>query len=216
MTDFNNNDLNNRDVNNRPLVTDRTHNPEVVRRRDRRHGLGWVPWVALLLLLLLGLLFWWMASEANEDETEDTTTTTAAVTTTVAGTATTAAFGTAAVGSAMTAGGVNLLDLASKGSVASAVGQQATVKNLEVLSVVADEGFWVGSGGKQFFVHLSAASRNSGESTPKVTAGSRVDAAGQVVKAPEQASSLGVTTEEGAKQLRDQGAYLEAASYSMK
>lgn len=207
MTDFNNG----RD---RATNIDARTNEELVRNRDRRHGLGWVPWLALVLLILLGLFVWWMMKESNENDSDDSTTTTAAMVTTTTASANTQTSGSA--GSARTAGGIDLLELASKGSLASVVGQQATVNNLEVMSVVADEGFWVGSAGNQFFVHLSAATRNNGESAPRVTTGSHVNASGQMMKAPASASSLGVTTAEGAKQLTDQGAYLEASSYNLK
>lgn len=222
MSDFNNRDVRDNRVN-RTERDVTTNDYAAARRRDRKHGMSWLPWAALALLLLLGLLIWWMMQQNNDDETSPTTSAVDVTTTAAGSNASTSTTNQGASGgqvtgnpSAQTASGVNLLDLASKGSIASAAGQDATLNNLEVKSVVADEGFWVGQGNTQMFVHLSPQARGNGESAPKVSVGQHVSAKGKLTQAPSDPGTLGIKTDEGAQQLREQGAYVAASSYQVR
>lgn len=155
-------------------------------------------------------------SSKSSTTVDDSPTTTAggAPTTTAGGTATTAPGGGAS--GDLKAGDTALLPLPS-GGVAPLVDEKAT-GGATVESVVADEGFWVGEGpGKRVFVHLSPEARtSSGESPFQVKAGQQISLEGTVTAAPADAADLGVTDAEGATELTDQGAYVEATKVTLQ
>ena len=136
--------------------------------------------------------------------------------------ATTAATPTAAGGDGSAAGtpgavltdsGQSMLDLASGADPAAALaavtGQGARATGVQVLTVPADEGFWVGtSDTARTWVQLTG----SGESSYQVTAGDTVDFTGTVTANPAgYAQTVGLTDADGAAQLTTQGQHIEVA-----
>jgi hypothetical protein len=179
------------------------HRPE---RRDtdredrRRGGIPW--WVWLLGLLALGVVLFMVFagnigdSDSSQSSGESTSTSSA----TNDGT--------------LSAGGTDLLPLASSGGdLAQYEGETVDGRSVQVESVVSDEGFWVGDGSEErVFVLLDLA----GESGPDFDAGDRLDLSGTVTTAPEGfADDLGVTSEEGADLLGQQGTYVEATEVEL-
>jgi len=88
-------------------------------------------------------------------------------------------------------------------------GQQVTGTAVQVLSVPADEGFWVGSSDAQrVWVQVTGV---QGESDYQVRQGDRVDFTGTVVAHDgEFPGTVGVDEAEGATQLVEQGQHIEA------
>ncbi|MCZ2828151.1 hypothetical protein O2W14_04785 [Modestobacter sp. VKM Ac-2986] len=88
-------------------------------------------------------------------------------------------------------------------------GQQVTATAVQVLSVPADEGFWVGSSDAQrVWVQLAGA---AGESPYQVRQGDRVDFTGTVTAHDGQfPATVGVDDAEGAAQLATQAQHVEA------
>lgn len=179
-------------------------------RSKRRHGLGWVPWVALALLVVLLVGSYLLAMNATDngdraglDASNDPTGQATGVT----------PQGREGV---FAADGTDVLVVGSQAL--SLVGQDVTANNVVVRSVVADEGFWVSAAGsQQLFVHLSEAARPSGgESAVQVRAGQRVDVSGTLADVPSDVSALGVNASEGASQLRNTGVYLDATSLTVR
>ena len=122
-------------------------------------------------------------------------------------------------GTIVTAGGASILDLAAGGDAAAALGgisgQQVTATGVRVLSVPADEGFWVGSSETQrVWVQLTG---EAGESPYQVEEGDVVDfSAAVVAHDPSFTGQVGVDQAEGATQLTDQGQHLEAAKSAVR
>jgi hypothetical protein len=107
--------------------------------------------------------------------------------------------------------------LAASGDLSGLEGRQAS-GTATVESVVADEGFWVGSSAtERVFVFLTPeARRSAGESGFQVTAGQTVSLKGSVkASSAELARAAGVSDAEGAGQLVKQGGYLEATEVSL-
>ena len=133
----------------------------------------------------------------------------------------TASGGTGATGQGtiVTAGGASILDLAAGGDAAAALGgisgQQVTATGVRVLSVPADEGFWVGSSDTQrVWVQLTG---EAGESPYQVKEGDVIDFQGTVTAHdPSFTGQVGVDEAEGAGQLADQGQHLEAAKSAVR
>ena len=175
-----------------PRTQRRTHYED---DRRRRGGVPW--WVWLLGLLALGLIgFMIFAGLTGDSE---------------AGSAGTAAEGAGAAPAegTVSAEGTDLLPIASSdGDLTQYEGRSVEARSVPVESVVSDEGFWVGNSVEErVFVRLAL----EGESGPDVDAGDRVDLSGTMTSAPDGfAESLGVTPEEGADQLEQQGTYIEA------
>lgn len=95
-------------------------------------------------------------------------------------------------------------------------GQTATARTVEVQSVPADEGFWVGtSTTDRVWVQLTGV---AGESAVIVKAGDRISfTGGKVVATPTgYAAKVGVDTAEGATQLAAQKAHVEIAKNAIK
>lgn len=120
----------------------------------------------------------------------------------------------AAQGQIVTAGGDSVLELAAGADAAAALGslsgQPVTGTAVQVLSVPADEGFWVGSSDQdRVWVQLTG---EAGESPYQVTEGDLVDFEGTVVTHDASfAASVGVDEAAGAMQLTQQAAHLEVA-----
>ncbi|HZG94584.1 MAG TPA: hypothetical protein VEZ46_07715 [Mycobacteriales bacterium] len=205
---------------------------------QRHHGLGWLPWLLLGLLALLALLTFLLVrnvgdegdrsgvdttndragSTAGQSGTGQTGTGQAAVspTTGPAGTGDTAAG--AAGAAALTSGGKDLLAAsAGKAGLEAYAGKEAVGRAVEVQSVVANEGFWVGSSERErVFVFLTPEARNSeGESPFQVKAGQQVNLTGSVDKLPSDLTPFGVDKSEGADQLRRQGSYVKATKIEL-
>ena len=136
-----------------------------------------------------------------------------------AGSASGGAGAAAGRGAITTAGGQSVLDLVAgaeaAGALGSVSGQAATATGVRVLSVPADEGFWVGSSDTQrVWVQLTG---EAGESPYQVAEGDTVDFEATVVPHdPSFAGQVGVDEAEGATQLNGQGQHLEAAKSAVR
>ena len=125
--------------------------------------------------------------------------------------------GAAGGGASLTANGEDLLAAAAGGSLADRAGQAVT-GTAKVESVVSDEGFWVGNSAKdRVFVFLTPEARQSqGESGFQVEAGQTVQLEGALTalqESPEVAE--GVEAAEGADQLTQQAAFVQAQSVQL-
>lgn len=170
--------------------------------QSRRGGVPWWAWLLGLLAIGVALFMVFAGGDSGDGEAGSAG----------AGSEATGdssgAGGTAAEGT-LSAGGTDLLPIASSGGeLGQYEGESIDGRSVAVESVVSDEGFWVGNGPQErVFVHLDL----EGESGPEVDAGDRVDLSGTMTAAPEGfAGALGVTDEEGAGQLDQQGSYIEA------
>jgi hypothetical protein len=116
----------------------------------------------------------------------------------------------------LTVGSQSVLPVPASG-LAALVGQPATGTGVTVESVVADEGFWVGSSPTdRVFVFLTAEARTTqGESPFQVQAGQRIDLEGTLIALPTAPADLGVEPPEGADQLAGQGHLIEATNVSL-
>ena len=130
-----------------------------------------------------------------------------------------AAGGAATSGAVVTADGQSVLALAAVPHAATALaglaGRPVTATGTRVLSVPADEGFWLGtSETERVWVQLTG---EAGESPYQVQEGDLVDLEGMVVEHdaafPEE---TGVGDAEGAQQLADQAAHLEVATSAVR
>ena len=210
----------------------------------RKTPLGWLPWTALLLAGILGLgalLIARNVGDAGDDPGVDLTDNAAADgqdppgpdanaddggdaggdpdTNGSSGSGSGTASGSAAPAApatGVTAGGQALLPLPS-GGLAPFRGQAVEGKAATVESVVADEGFWVGTDpNNRIFVFLTdEAKAAQGESPFQVKAGQRVDFAGTMQPVPQDLTPFGVDRSEGSEQLRQQGHYVELRSVAL-
>lgn len=204
------------------------HRPAAVSVRGRpvrRAPLGWLPWAALglaALLALVTLLFVMNVADQSDDPGVDVTddpTAQSSGTDAVGASASAPApapAGSAAGAGTVTAAGRALLPLPGDGLAPSA-GQTAEGRGVRVESVVADEGFWVGSStSDRIFVFLTDSAKAArGESPFQVKAGQAIDFTGVVRPVPSDVGTLGVTANEGADQLRQQGHYLELSRVAL-
>lgn len=184
---------------------DRPHLPPVEssRRTDRKTPLGWLPWLLLGLLLLTLLAVALLARAAGGTDTDRGARS--------SDRAAAAGQNGAAEGAALSAGGQDLLSVEG-GRIGALEGERAS-GTAQVESVVADEGFWVGTdAANRVFVFLTPeARRSAGESGFQVEAGQTVSLQGTVkTSSPDFAQNAGVTGAEGAQQLVEQGGYVEA------
>ncbi len=107
---------------------------------------------------------------------------------------------------ALTVGDQSLLPLSREMSLARFAGATVVARLVPVQSVVADEGLWVGiSSMDRVFVRLIT----GGESPPRIRAGQRLNFTGTMRRSPSQPGSLGVSDDEGASLLRQQGHHVE-------
>jgi hypothetical protein len=186
-------------------------------RPVRKAPLAWVPWVALALIGVLTLATLLIGKHlADEDGPAASG---AAATTATTAPADPAAPPPAPVApgeSAVVAGGRALLPLPGAG-LASLVGQGAEGRGVNVQSVVADEGFWIGDDTtNRIFVFLTdEAKAAKGESPFQVKAGQRVDFGGTVKAIPDDLPPFGLQAAEGAEQLRQQGHYIEVTRIAL-
>lgn len=185
------------------------------RSNRRRHGLGWVPWVALALLgaIILGsYLITRNATDTGDQSGLDLTNDPSAQ----AGSGAAQGTNAARIG-VFSANGTDVLSAGSNAS--TLAGQTATANNVTVRSVVSDEGFWISSNGtQQLFVQLTPQARggSTAESAQQVRAGQQVNVSGTLARTPADVSTLGVNASEGAAQLRTAGIYLNATSFSIR
>lgn len=187
---------------------------------------GWlIPLLALLALLVIGLVLFLLLRNRDSDSSTAVAaatpsvsaapTATASATTSATGAAT-ASGGAAGDGGAadgqLLAGDQVVLPLTTGSTdLSSYAGQAATARTVEVQSVPADEGFWVGSSATdRVWVQLTGA---AGESPVTVKAGDRISfSGGKVVATPAgYATRVGVDAAEGAAQLAAQKAHVEIA-----
>jgi RNA polymerase sigma factor (sigma-70 family) len=100
------------------------------------------------------------------------------------------------------------LDRLPVGSLASAAGRDVCLSGVLVVSVPADEGFWVRTeDGAEAWVQLQL----RGESPPDIDAGQRVNVRGTLVRhGSDYADAAGVTQPEGAAALTRQGGHIAA------
>ncbi len=127
--------------------------------------------------------------------------------------------GAAGAGPIVTGDGRSVLELAAAsdaaGALAGVTGQPATGTGAQVLSVPADEGFWVGTSDTQrVWVQLTG---DAGESPYQVQEGDRVDFEGTVVAHDAGfATEVGVGDADGAAQLAEQGQHVEVAKSAVR
>lgn len=140
----------------------------------------------------------------------------AAVTAAASPTAASSAAAPTAGASPLSAGNQAILPVPAAG-LAALSGQAVTGTSVPVESVVADEGFWVGSSAtERVFVFLTPEARSSqGESPFQVEAGQRITLEGTLIPLPGDPASLGVDATEGADQLAQQGQLVQAARVSL-
>ena len=125
-----------------------------------------------------------------------------------------AAGGAGGSGQIVTADGESVLDLVAQPDPAAALralaGQPVTGTGVQVLSVPADEGFWVGTSDQQrVWVQLTG---EAGESPYQVKEGDTVDFEGTVVAHDQSfAGEVGVDEAAGAAQLSTQANHVEVA-----
>ena len=177
---------------------------------ERRTPLRWLPWLGLALLALLALIAFLIVRNAGDagdkpglDFTNDRV-----------GRATESGGASSGDQGTLTVGDRSLLPLSAAGPVVGLSGQAVSGEAVVVESVVADEGFWVGSSASdRIFVLLLPEARGSGGESPfQVRAGQRVELVGRLRPVPTNLAGLGVDDAEGAAQLRSQGQYIEANS----
>lgn len=212
-------------------------------RPVRKAPLGWLPWVALALLGLLALASLLIARnvgdagdeagvdltdnaatagqdppgpDANRNDGGDSGGAPDSAPTTAAPATPAAAPAPAGGESSVVAGGRALLPLPGAG-LASLAGQSAEGKGAVVQSVVADEGFWVGTDTtNRIFVFLAdEAKAAEGESPFQVKAGQRVDFSGTIKPIPDDLPPFGLEPAEGSEQLRQQGHYIELTKVAL-
>jgi hypothetical protein len=205
-------------------------------REPRKKPLGWLLPVALILLLGLVAISALVLLNANDegddpglDVTDDPQAQTAEDPNTAAdsgsandgssapqGTNDSTSSMADAVPGTLTADGTALLPEPSDGYQALD-GASGKGEGLTVESVVADEGFWVGSSPRdRFFIYLSEQARSAqGESPFQVKAGQKINVEGVVTAIPGDVATFGVDDDEGAVQLREQGFYLEATKVAL-
>ena len=192
----------------------------------------WLLPLLLGLLALIALLF--LLSRCGNDDPATPTAGTSASPTAAASTAATTTDSASASPSAtagetggaqdgqsgaVTSGDDNLLAAGGGAGTAASLrehdGQQAVGRVVRVLSVPADEGFWVGTSAQErLWVQLTG---TRGESDYKVKEGDTVEFTGTVTPAAKGfAAEVGVTAAEGAEQLTSQGYYVAVPASSVK
>lgn len=204
-------------------------------RKKSRKGL-WLALAAIAAVLALLLLLSQCGGEDDPQPTGSASTSSAATPSSspsgtssppagsAASTATSApatsapAGGAAQPGSIVTADSRSVLELAAAtdpaAGLAAATGQAATGSAVQVLTVPADEGFWVGtSDAERVWVQLAGV---AGESPYTVQEGDTVDFTGTVVTHDAGfAEQVGVDDAEGAAQLTGQAGHIEAERSSV-
>jgi hypothetical protein len=166
-------------------------------------------WAAVLLVLALGVMGWALsfALARGPDPAPDPQ----AAPPSGAAAEATSAVPAGPPPSGLTADGTPVLPGADLVALA---GRSVRGSAVTVLSVAADEGFWVGTGeADRVWLQLVG----DGESPYSVREGDRIDIAGQVVAhGPDFAREIGVDPSEGAEQLTRQGAHLEVQQSELR
>ena len=189
----------------------------------RRSPLRWLPWLALALLALVGLSVAVLLANVNDEnddpglELRDDESGGADQGSGRGTTATSvAAAGDTPPDGALRAGDTALLPVPATG-LSPLSGTDVRAEGVTVESVVADEGFWVGSSAEErVFVFLTPQARTrQGESPFQVRAGQRVNLQGALRPVPRDITPFGVDALEGADQLRQQGQYVEATQIAL-
>jgi RNA polymerase sigma factor (sigma-70 family) len=183
----------------------------------RRRSLTGLAPVVVLLLALPGRLWAWARSNPLPASAGGIGATAVAVAVAVALTGNPApapapaapappAAAPAAVPATLRVGTTRLLPAERVGSLRAYAGRPVVARDVPVQSVDADEGFWVGAGpGRRVWVQLSTA----GESPVQVRPGQLATFTGEVVPAAADfPARAGVSTAEGAAEIRSTGVYL--------
>ena len=208
----------------RPAAKSRRHNPP----------LGWLPWAllaALLALLALMLLAGTLVGGSGDPAGSGSGSASSGGSGQAGDAGQSGRSGTAGGsdqggpgagatgGGTLTAGTTDLLaSPAAAAGIRNREGRPVTGQGVTVESVVADEGFWVGTSARQrVFVFLTPeARRSAGESGYQVEPGQRVGLQGTVKGLGGAGpSSFGVSDAEGARLLEQQAAYVAATSVSL-
>lgn len=179
------------------------------REPSRKRG-GWLKWLLPLLLLLgLAILLISLLSGGDDKKSTARTQTKAAPTATASPAASSASTSGAASG-VLTSQGQTLRGDAPA-TLTGAVGQQATGRGAQVLSVVSGTGFWVGTSKRDRTFVEYGSSVGGNESQPyKPKVGDTVDLSGPVRPAPADPTKTLDLSARDAKQLTTQGAYINA------
>lgn len=203
-------------------------------QRSRRKLLGLIL-AAVIVLVLLALLLSRCgsddesspASSSASSSSGSSTSATASTNSSGAGAVTSGNAGTSAAATpagpaagtpgSVTAGSQSLVEAAGSADPATALaalsGQPVTATAVQVLSVPADEGFWVGtSDADRIWVQLTG----SGESGYQVAAGDTVDFTGTLIAHDATfAGTVGVDDAEGAALLTTQAQHVEVAKEAL-
>ena len=174
--------------------------------------------IGVVVVIALVLLLTRCGGEDDDASTPgDSTaaTTPAAVPSATVTSATSATSFSATAAGTVTAGNTDLMINSTAAGLKPHDGQQATANAVEVQSVPADEGFWIGSSETdRLWIQLTD---TGGESDYQVKAGDQVGFTGTVTKAADgYAATTGLTAAEGADQLTKQGYYLSVPASGVK
>jgi len=179
----------------------REHNVGAVSVGAHRKRGGWWKWLLLLLLLLAAVILLVSLLGGDDDDSGN------------AGGTTTAQSQSAASSSAagtLTAAGTSLLPVPD--DLSASVGEQAEGRGVKVLSVVEDEGFWVGtSRADRVYVEYGGdVGENEQASRPSV--GDTVDLTGPVRPAPDDPGRTLRLEKADSDLVERQGAFINASS----
>ena len=128
-----------------------------------------------------------------------------------------AAAGAGAAGTLVTVGDVSLLG-ADAEAFGGAVGEQATGRGIEVLSVIENEGFFVGTSEQdRVYVEFGAeVGENETARDYQPSAGDRVDLRGEIRPAPQEPGRTLHLEQADARVVERQGAFINATNVSRK
>ena len=180
---------------------------------------GFLKWLLPLLLLLLAVIILVALLSGGDDDSERS----GAAQAPAAGAApddpgsraTGAAAGGGAAGTLVTAGDVSLLG-ADAEAFGGAIGEQATGRGIEVLSVVQGEGFVVGTSEQdRVYVEFGAdVGENETAGDYRPSAGDRVDLRGEIRPAPQEPGRTLHLEQADARVVEQQGAFVNATNVS--
>lgn len=184
--------------------------------RKGRGGAGWLKWL-LLALLLVGLAILLISLLSGGDDKKASAGKTDAKPT---ATPPAAQAGTATPSSGSSTGGASAAPLSANGralhgdapkALAASVGQRAIGRGAVVQSVVKDSGFWVGtSRADRVFIEYGDKLGPDEEKRFRARVGEKVDLRGPVRPAPsDPVKRLGLSASD-ARELRRQGAFINA------
>lgn len=176
----------------------------------RKRGLLWVLLGLIALLILAGVLIALFSGGGDEDSTSSGTRPPATDT----GTSPSATAGSAAPGGSFTSGSASWTP--GEALIADSTGDDAEGSGLKVQEVVDGRGFWVGTDAtKRGYVELgSQAGETESDALPEV--GDSVQVSGPVRPAPQDPEQTLGLDASGAKQVTDQGAYVNADEVTVR